>query len=367
MLGKPWTGIHRKYPCTHEGAPNFRPSPRHGVPMSGTDGDSGGVCLVRRFSLIAAFSLGLALAFILGPRIDLDATIDTVQVPDAPGELDAWLAAKEAAVPNVMEGTEKTIVWNGVTGERTPLSVVYLHGWSASRQETRPFADSVAARLGANLYYTRLEGHGRDGDAMAEATLDQLAVDAAEAMEIGRRLGDRVILIGTSTGGTLATWIAARSETRRDLAGMVLISPNFAPKDGRAEIMLWPWGRTILRMVQGDSLSWTPENELHAQYWTTQYPSEALLPMMGFVKITRDADLESVDVPAIVFYSMDDGVINPDLIPEHVGRFSGPVELVEVEDSGDPKNHVLAGDILSPGTTDRLSQQAASFISEHVR
>jgi len=36
--------------------------------------------------------------------------------------------------------------------------------------------------------------------------------------------------------------------------------------------------------------------------------------------------------------------------------------LVEVTDSGDAKDHILAGDIMSPGTTRRIADQIVDFI-----
>lgn len=299
--------------------------------------------------------------------MDTTAHLERPAVPASVTDLDAWLADSERAHGDVVPGTEKKVVWAGVPGEPTDLSIVYLHGWSASRQETRPFADRVAERLGANLYYTRLTGHGRTGESMGDITMDNLASDAREALEIGRLLGERTILMGTSTGATLALWIAVGlGDHDVAPASLVLISPNFSPNDGRAAMMLWPWGRHLLRFVQGKTMSWTPENERHERYWTTSYPSEALIPMMALVKATRRVDLESIDLPVIVFYSEDDGVIDPSLIPTQTSRLSGVVELVHVTDSDDRKNHVLAGDILSPGTTDRLVSDTVRFIEAEL-
>ena len=84
--------------------------------------------------------------------------------------------------------------------------------------------EEVARALGANLFFTRLTGHGRTGAAMAEATAEDWLADMAEAMEIGRRLGQRVVVIGTSTGGTLAAIAATDPQLNAGLAGTVLIS-----------------------------------------------------------------------------------------------------------------------------------------------
>jgi len=322
-----------------------------------------------RLSKIIVVFGALALFILTGPRPDMSTTshLDRPAIPSSVTDLDDWLADSEEAHGDVVPGAEKTVIWAGGQVERSDISVVYLHGWSASRQETRPFADRVAERLDANLYYTRLTGHGRTGESMGGISMDELAADAREALEIGRLLGDRTILVGTSTGATLALWIAVGlGDHAVAPESMVLISPNFAPFDGRAGIMLWPWGRHLLRLVQGETMSWTPENERHERFWTTSYPSESLIPMMSLVKATRQSDLESIEMPVIVFYSEDDGVIDPRLIPVETARLSGPVELVQVSDSEDRKNHVLAGDILSPGTTDQLVDDAVRFLESRL-
>jgi hypothetical protein len=35
-------------------------------------------------------------------------------------------------------GAEKKIIWAGEAAQKTPLSIVYLHGFSATRQERAP-------------------------------------------------------------------------------------------------------------------------------------------------------------------------------------------------------------------------------------
>jgi len=141
--------------------------------------------------------------------------------PDLPplAELDGWLAAREAAVPDLRPDAARRIVWADAAGARTDWAVVYLHGFSASGEEIRPVPDAVAAALGANLFFARLSGHGRDGAAMAEASVADWMADTAEALAIGRALGERVLVIGTSTGAALATAAAHDAEMSEGLAG----------------------------------------------------------------------------------------------------------------------------------------------------
>ncbi|GIV58500.1 MAG: hypothetical protein KatS3mg042_1413 [Rhodothermaceae bacterium] len=132
----------------------------------------------------------MGLLWMLGPR---PAVEEPAGRPVLPGDLDAYLAAAEARFDDLRPGVEKAIVWaDPATRSRTPLAVVYLHGFSATREETRPLCDTLAARLGANLFYTRLTGHGRTGEALAAATASDWLRDALEALAIGQRLGERV-------------------------------------------------------------------------------------------------------------------------------------------------------------------------------
>jgi hypothetical protein len=88
--------------------------------------------------------------------------------------------------------------------------------------------------------------------------------DAVEALRIGRVLGDRVLLVSCSTGSTLATWLGS-SPWGRELDAHVFLSPNFGPKDWRAELLNWPWGRQLALALEGESRSWAPQSEAEAQ------------------------------------------------------------------------------------------------------
>jgi hypothetical protein len=105
------------------------------------------------------------IAFFAGPTNEFGS--DTPSIRSAPtqnlSELDDWLAQSEAKFTDIKPGTAKGIVWANTNRQKTPWAVVYVHGFSASRMETAPVADLVAKELGANLFYTRLSGHGLPG------------------------------------------------------------------------------------------------------------------------------------------------------------------------------------------------------------
>lgn len=315
--------------------------------------------------VLAVLLVATALVFALGPRARMDIHLEPIALPE---DLDAWLAAREARFTDLRPEADKRIVWiDPARKTRTGISVVYVHGFSATRKEVHPLAETIAARLRANLFETRLAGHGRSDDAMGEATLSAWLDDVLEAHAIGRRLGDRVVVMGTSTGGTLVTWLATRPEAR-DLDALVLISPNYGVRQWNAPMILWPWGEQIGRFVVGDYRVWQPASAAQAAHWTTRHPIRALIPMMQSVQLAGSLDLRTVKVPTQIFYSPEDQLVDSAQIERRFGEIgAADKQLVPVDGVEDPQRHVLAGDILSPGTTGRLADAVVEFVHRRTR
>lgn len=307
-------------------------------------------------TILGVVALSLLLAWWAGPREAVDRTID-FDARTVPDDLDGWLAAREAEVPDLRPGAEKRIVWAGAAGDRTPLSIVYVHGFSAAAEEIRPVPDLVAERLGANLHFTRLAGHGRDGAAMAEATAGDWVEDLAEAVEIGRRIGERVILMGTSTGGTLVTLAAHDPDLGEDVAGIVLLSPNFRVSQAGSQLLTAPWARAWLPSLLGHERGFTPQTEAQAAHWTIRYPTVAVLPMAALVDHVRALDHGRAEIPALFLYSEHDTVVAPAATGRVASLWGGParVETFVMGPQDDPGSHVIAGDIMSPGQTARAT------------
>lgn len=313
---------------------------------------------VYRAGLLMALLLVL---FFSGPRVDLNTSLHPLVLSQ---DLDAYLARTEAACSDIVPGTEKKIIWAQAPGEQTSLAVIYVHGFSASRQDTAPLAATVAAQLHANLYSTRLRGHGRGSSAMLEGSVNAWVNDLHEAVEIGKRLGRRVVLMGSSTGGTLATWQAAQGDGG-EIAALVLISPNFGPADRRTTILTWPWGAQMAELLVGEKRSWMPVNEEHGRYWTSTYSLRALLPMMGVVKLVHSLDLHRFKVPTLIIYSPDDKTVDTGAIRTAFTDIgTKQKKLVACGQVGDPDQHVLAGDILSPGSTAPLAHTIVDFLAQ---
>jgi len=304
--------------------------------------------------------LALILLALAGPRVSVDDSWDEV----TPGEdLSAWIADGEAAYSDIRPEAEKRIVWADSAGIKSDIVVVYIHGFSASRKETAPFADSIAAALHANLFLTRVAGHGRTGDALGGSTAHEWMQSTVEAIRVAEMLGNKIVLIATSNGAALTLWAMMQSELSRNVSAQILISPNIAPADPSSKLLLWPWGRTILRVVQGDTYSWEPRNDLQRDYATYEYPSQVLLELMGFVDLVQDLEFESLNLPTLMIYSPDDQVVD---ITRSVDMFerlgSASKDSVIVRHALDPSSHVLVGDAMGPENTEWVSERTLAFM-----
>lgn len=319
---------------------------------------------MKKKLLIAAIAgfVFLVILFALGPRPRVEAPIGG---PDLPGDLDEYLAEREGRFTDIVPETQKRIAWANEERNQTPLSIVYLHGYSASRQDIAPLNEHLARQLGANLYEARLTGHGRSGEAMGQATAEDWLGDALEAMAIGRQIGERVIVIGFSTGGTLAAWLASL-EDREAIAAVVLLSPNFAPRPKAAELLTWPWARQVLLpLAVGPEIHWPPLNERMAMYWTESYPSVSLIEMMSLVKYIRRNAPEKIDAPVLVIYSPHDAIVDPGWTKRAFARIgSDQKKIVAIEESTDPIRHALAGETLAPDDTERIEAIIFDFLQD---
>lgn len=315
------------------------------------------------FKVVGLLFAALLVVFFLGPRPDTSQTVSFE--PDSLGaDLDAYLAEGEARFSDLRDGVSKEIIWNNpVAKNATEYALVYVHGFSATKMETAPVSQQVAQALNANLFLTRLAGHGRGGTALAEIKLTDWLNDMAEAIAIGQRLGNKVVLLTGSTGGTLATWAAAQPQLADAISGIVLISPNYAIQGASTGLINMPWAEAILPAILGAERSFEPINEGHRAGWTHQYPSRAVFPMAALLRIVESINKSAINIPALFIYSQKDSVVIPGVTREVAENWGGQTSVLMIEDSQDPNNHVIAGDILSPNTTERVSSAIIEWIS----
>ena len=168
--------------------------------------------------------------------------------------------------------------------------------------------------------------------------------------------------MATSSGGSIVTWAATQPGRSDGVAALVQISPNYGVQGSGAAILTMPFGGLIAALVIGKERGFEPANEAHAKFWTYRYPTVALLPMAAIAELAYEAPVEQAKIPSLFVFSDADKVVRPERTREIAGRWGGPHEIVAVSDSTDPSSHVIAGDALSPNTTDALAQKIAEWV-----
>lgn len=276
--------------------------------------------------------------------------------------IDAYLSKTESSFEDIVEGSEKLVRWHNKEIRQTDIALIYLHGFSASRQEISPVTENLADQLGANIYYARLQGHGRSGDAMAEGTVDGWKEETRDAYEVARLIGKKIILISTSTGSTLSAWLATQ-DFAGDLSASIMVSPNFGVKSRTAGLMRWNWGLQLAKWINGPYYSFEPQNEYHSQFWTERYPMEALVPMIHLVDEINEIDAAKITTPHLIVYSPDDKIVDVPSTLKFVERMeNSSVKLSPFTGAEDPSQHLLAGKACSPSTTDKLVSTIKDYI-----
>ncbi|MET3877511.1 pimeloyl-ACP methyl ester carboxylesterase [Chitinophaga sp. OAE865] len=298
-----------------------------------------------RISLILIATL--AVVYFLGPSPGAPVYEHVLPaVPAAGPALDAYIKHKEAAF-RLKPDNEARIVWQDTGFHKTPYSVVYLHGFSASQEEGNPVHRNFAARYGCNLFLSRLDGHGIEtSDPLLHMTAAGLWKDAEEALSIGKALGNKVILMTTSTGGTLALKLAAAYPN--DVYAMINMSPNIAINDNLAFLANNPWGLQLARAVsKGDFRRSDDKNPEIAKYWYNNYRLEAVVQLQNLLESSMvDATFEKVHQPVLnLYYYKDeanqDGTVRVSAILEMEKKLGTPDSLKEAVAIPGAGNHVM--------------------------
>lgn len=283
-------------------------------------------------------------------------------------ELDQWIAQKEGK-HHLRKDNEARIVWADSIHRVTPYALVYLHGFSASQEEGDPVHRDLARRFGCNLYLSRLSEHGIDtSEQLLRLSADSYWESAKEALAIGTKLGEKVVLIGTSTDGTQALQLAAAFPDK--VAALILYSPNIAINDPNAWILNNPWGLQIARLVKGSDYN-DPEDErpIYRQYWNKPYRLEAATALEEMLETTMLPEtFEKIHQPVLMLYyykdeANQDKVVKVSAMKEMFVQLGTLPALKREKAMPLTGNHVIASPIKSKDV-EGVERETVAFLKE---
>lgn len=226
--------------------------------------------------IFLAIFVTLVIVYLVGPtmpRTGLSSDLPIVSV--GIDSLDVYIQRKDAGLP-VKPDNEGIILWGDSVGCPTEYVLLYLHGFSASRFEGYPVSTDFVKEFNVNAYFPRLAAHGLDNEEpLLDMTPANLYHSAKEALVIAHQLGQKVIIMGTSTGCTLALMLAA--DFPELVNSLILYSPNIQINNTFAPLLSGPWGLQIARLFHGGKyyVSQDAVGSEDCKYWNCRYRLEA--------------------------------------------------------------------------------------------
>lgn len=302
------------------------------------------------FALLGILLIIIAI-YLLGPRthfekfdnLPLNTRYDIDQVEAIIGERNANF--------NIKKDNGEMVIWaDGPI--KTEYSIVYIHGFSASHEEGAPIHKNIAQKIGANLFLTRLPQHGlTDSLAFMALTPKQMVDYAKEAIKIGKSIGDKVIIMSCSTGGTLSNYLTAGDP---DIAAQIMFSPNFQMQDNATKLLTKPWGLQLARKIKGSNYNHGNTPQEARAYWYNKYRLEGVVALQSLIDNTvSEPVFKAIEQPVFVGYyykneQIKDFTISVDKIREFEQTISVDPDKKVFKAYPDGRAHVFMSPFFNP-------------------
>ena len=324
---------------------------------------------MRKLKIGFFISINIVAIYLLGPHPEKPYFDNALPYISNQITVDDYVSKMEGNF-KIKSNNEAKIIWADSLHQETEYAIVYLHGFSASQMEGDPVHRNIAKHFHCNLYLARLAEHGLTGaDAMQNLSAENLWESAKEAYAIGKKIGKKVILMSTSTGGTLALQLAANFP---EIAGLILYSPNIEINNPSAPLLNDPWGLQIARLIQGskfNNVSYT--NKDFPKYWYPHYRLEATVALENLIEATMNEQLfKKITQPCLALYyykdeAHQDKVVKVAATQRMFSQISTPANLKFMKAMPKTENHVLASPLVSKDA-EGVQRETAKFIAEKI-
>jgi esterase/lipase len=314
-------------------------------------------------------------AYFVGPKPEapvLTPSASWTDIPDSAQALPAYIASKESKTV-LKPGNEARIVWaDTAQPKKTKIVFMYVHGFSASPMEGDPLHREVAKKFGANLLLARVAGHGvPDSDStFATVTADQYYQSVENYYAIAKKLGNEVVVLGTSFGGAMSLILAANHP---EIKALMLYGPCIAIKDPNATLLDNPWGLQMAHLITGSDYRDIPVMAPgHAENWSLHYRLEGVVAVQNLLTHAMTKEVfEKVKIPVFMgYYYKDeehqDNVVSVDAMKVMFEQLGTPAGLKKSEAFPNSGNHVITSNLLGK-LTDKPIASSEAFLRDVVK
>ena len=314
-------------------------------------------------------------AYFVGPKPETPVhtpSASWTDIPDSVSQIDAYIAAKESKTV-LKPGNEARVIWaDSAQPEKTKIVFMYVHGFSASPMEGDPLHREVAKKFGANLLLARVAGHGvPDSDSTyATVSADDYYQSVENYYAIAKKLGDEVVVLGTSFGGAMSLVLAANHP---EIKALMLYGPCIAIKDPNATLLDNPWGLQMAHLITGSDYRDIPVMAPgHAENWSLHYRLEGVVAVQNLLTHAMTKEVfEKVKMPVFMgYYYKDeehqDNVVSVDAMKEMYAALGTPAALKREEAFPNSGNHVITSNLLGK-LTDKPIASSEAFLRDVVK
>mgnify|MGYP001158132508 FL=1 len=240
--------------------------------------------------------------FFLGPEVEApDLELPQPEISLSLSELKDWIDTKESALDNIKPDNASQLEFYDSIPQKTAYSILYLHGFSASTEEGDPVHRNISRALKANLYLPRLSDHGLiEQEPMLNFTGQKYLDSATEALAVAKKIGEKVIVISSSTGGTLSLILGNDPQ----IAALLLFGPNVEIYDPKSKLLTLPWGLQIAEWVLGSKYhNMNKITEEKKNYWTIRYRLESTVELQKLLETgMRPEIFQRITAPVFMGY-----------------------------------------------------------------
>ena len=324
---------------------------------------------MRILKIVILSILALFVIYFLGPQPPKPVLNDVLPAVASIDALDAYITSMEAP-HKIKPNNQAKIIWADSSKSQTEYALVYLHGFSASQMEGDPVHQNIAKQFNCNLYLARLAEHGIDTtEDLMNLTADRYWESAKLAYAIGKQIGKKVILMSTSTGGTLALQLAS---VYPEIAGLILYSPNIEVFNPSAPLLDNPWGLQIGRAVlKSNYVDIKYKDSAYPKYWNSHYRIEGVVALQNLLEATMtEATFKKIHQPTLALYyykdeAHQDNVVKVKAIQKMMQQIATPANFKMEMAIPNAGNHVIASPIVSNDIVS-VEKATAKFMKEVI-